>query len=131
MSDHNALHSQMTRAVCNDDLEDACRKYKVIVTDAGTYIQRIIATAYKLKKAAKVEVTDDGYVVQTTSSSTGCNVTEDSLQCDCPIFNTTMLPCKHIFKQDSLTLFHEKLVQERWLRTETSPVSGFVSVTKE
>ena len=37
MWDHKAVRSQMTRAVCNDDFEDACRKYKPIVTVVTWY----------------------------------------------------------------------------------------------
>lgn len=58
--DHNALRSHMTQAVSNQELEDAHKQYKAIVTDAAAHdIQKTISTAHKLKKGATVEHTDD------------------------------------------------------------------------
>ena len=104
------------RAVINDELEGACRKHKAIITDSvARDIQRTIVAVHKLTKAAKVEHTDGGFMVQTTPSPIAWNVTEHSWQWHCPVFNTTMLSHTNTLWDciNNMPLFQGTFVQER------------------
>ena len=101
----------------------------------GCDVQRTFATACKLHKGATFAKTSDGYSVQNVPSATGWNVSDECLTCDCPMFTTTMLPCKHV----SMTRLHCSMcldkasIHDRWLRSIkcASDVSGSVSLTQK
>jgi hypothetical protein len=123
MQDNLSYHkfnkiAKETLYVCKEG--DIKKLYTEIYASTSVYAATMIITAYQESIPSKYAVTevDDKFVLKLSKNESTVTNCRTCTVCSCFEFNSTLLPCKHIFfirNHIGTKLFDKNMIPERWM----------------